>query len=71
MMRAAPTEAMISHGVEAGIAELRRQAETSGCTTDSNGRFVQVDGSFEMRLLVAAVLQATALKPGDDTPAES
>lgn len=40
------------------IAELNRQAERSGCTTETDGRYVQVDGSFNVELLARAVIAA-------------
>ena len=33
-----------------------RQSEITGCATDTNGRSVQVDGSFNVELLAAAVI---------------
>lgn len=41
---------------DAIIAELVRQSEITGCATDTNGRSVQVDGSFNVELLAAAVI---------------
>ena len=40
------------------LTELQRQAGESGCTTETNGRYVQVDGSFEIEPLVRAVIAA-------------
>lgn len=42
------------------IAELRRQAETSGCTTEDNGKLVQVDGSFDAEQLALAIIKASS-----------
>lgn len=48
----------IDLAVAAAIAELHRQAEISGCTTEDNGSSAQVDGSFEVEPLVRAVIAA-------------
>jgi len=48
----------VERAVQAAIRELERQADQSGCTTATDGTFVQVDGSFEIRPLVQAVLGA-------------
>jgi hypothetical protein len=42
--------------VDAIIAELMRQSEITGCATDTNGRSVQVDGSFNVERLAAAIV---------------
>ena len=41
---------------DAIIAELMRQSETTGCATETNGRYAQVDGSFDVDLLAAAIV---------------
>lgn len=51
---------MVERAVAAGIAELQRQGRDSGCTAETNGRYVQVDGSFEIHPLVEAILRAAA-----------
>ena len=42
--------------VDAIIVELKRQSETTGCATETNGRFAEVDGSFDLELLAAAII---------------
>lgn len=49
---------MLARATNALIAELQRQADISGCTTETDGRSVQVDGSFKAEPLVRAVLTA-------------
>jgi hypothetical protein len=44
--------------VAAAVAELRRQEETSGCTVSADGDIVQVDGSFDVRKVVEALVAA-------------
>lgn len=40
------------------IAELHRQAKQTGCHTTDDGRWVQVDGGFDVDLLVLAVFRS-------------
>lgn len=49
---------MIERIERAILAELHRQGEAHGVTTEDNGRRVQVDGSFELRPIARAVLVA-------------
>lgn len=53
-MKAAP----IDVAVQAAITELHRQGEAKGITTEDNGAFAQIDGSFEIEPLVRAVIEA-------------
>lgn len=48
----------IERGVAAAIANLHKQAETSGCFTEDNGASAQVDGSFKIEPMVRAILLA-------------
>ena len=48
---------------DAIIAELMRQSEISGCFTETNGRSVQVDGSFNVERLADAIVEH--IKRGD------
>ncbi|MDB5720929.1 MAG: hypothetical protein JWP15_1547 [Alphaproteobacteria bacterium] len=59
-----PTEAETDRGVAAAVAELRRQAEQSGCTTDidDDGSSAQFAGPFDLRQLVEAVLEGGELR---------
>ncbi len=57
------TEQEIDRLVAVAVAELRRQEETSGCTVMSEGKFAQVDGSFDVPRLVQAVVEAGGLCP--------
>lgn len=42
------------------LAELGRQSAQTGCTMETNSRFVQVDGSFEIEPLARAAIAALA-----------
>lgn len=42
---------------DAIIAELMRQSEISGCFTETNGRSVQVGGSFNVERLADAIVE--------------
>lgn len=55
---------MIGRATRALIADLHRQARTSGCHTEDDGVRVQVDGSFEVAPLVLAVLQVIDEREG-------
>jgi hypothetical protein len=48
----------LERAAEALVADLQRQAETSGCTVASDGPYAQVDGSFQVEPLILAVLTA-------------
>lgn len=41
---------------DAIVVELKRQSVTTGCATETNGRYAQVDGSFDVVLLAAAIV---------------
>lgn len=60
-----PPAAAVDQAMAAAAVELLRQAEHSGCTTDidDGGQIAQVDGSFELRPLVEAILEAARMKP--------
>ena len=49
---------MIERAVAAALAELHRQGEKHGCTTEDNGTWVQIDGSFKIEPVVRAILKA-------------
>ncbi len=49
---------LIRRATQAIIADLHRQAATSGCTTEDNGNSAQVDGHFKVEPLARAVLKA-------------
>lgn len=53
-------DAIVDRALAAAIAELERQGRASGDTTMTDGRSVQIDGSFEIRPLVEAILRAAA-----------
>ena len=49
---------LIERATQAAIAELHRQSNRTGCTTEDNGRWAQVDGSFEVEPVVRAIIAA-------------
>ena len=58
--------------IAAAVAELHRQEETSGCTVQADGDWAQVDGSFDIRKVVEAVLSASkADSTASERPASS
>ncbi|MDB5669455.1 MAG: hypothetical protein JWO25_414 [Alphaproteobacteria bacterium] len=67
-----PTEAETDRRVAAAVAELRRQAEQSGCTTDvdDDGPWAQFAGSFDLRQLVEAVLEGASYVGNSTNEAE-
>lgn len=48
----------LDEAVAAAIIELHRQAKISGAATEDNGELAQVDGSFKVRPLARATLEA-------------
>ena len=50
-------QAAVDEITPAMIAELHRQAEISGKTTEDNGNLVQIDGSSDAQQLAEAVLK--------------
>ena len=46
--------------VATAVTELRRQEAVCGCTVNADGDFAQVDGSFNVREVVEAVLKAVS-----------
>jgi|GEM_PF-5895557 len=62
-MRHTQADAEVASLTVAIIAELRRQAESSGCSTEDNGRLVQVDGSFDAEQLAAAIMSGNDSNP--------
>jgi hypothetical protein len=53
-------ETTVDRATRAALAELHRQGLKSGCFTEDNGRLAQVDGSFDVRRLVEAVLKVAS-----------
>lgn len=51
-------EDLIRRVTQAIIADLHRQSKVSGCTTEDNGKYAQVDGAFKVEPLARAVLKA-------------
>jgi len=49
---------LIDRLTKALLAELHRQGDERGVTVEDNGKLAQVDGSFEVQPLVAAMLAA-------------
>lgn len=49
---------LIDGAVRAFLAELHRQGEARGVTVEDNGSLAQVDGSFEVRPIVCAIVAA-------------
>lgn len=48
----------LNRAFDAFVADLQRQAVTSGCVAETNGRLVQVDGSFDGLAALKAALDA-------------
>jgi hypothetical protein len=55
---------LLSRAVTAAITELHRQAQTTGNRTDTDGRWAQVDGSFDLETVVKAVLVVAQAEGG-------
>ena len=57
----------LNRAFDAFMADLNRQAVKSGCTAETNGRLVQVDGSFDALAALKAALAAAQAPDTDPT----